>query len=149
MDDSGFSFASYFAAADEQQFNPIMENRGSRKSTFPTDLVLFAKRIKAIRDSRTALLDPSLLGEPAWNILLALYISAGEQYPLTISALSAESGAPASTAARSIERLLKLKMVRRVPNPGDNRSTYIELTPGAAGKLTELLERAHSKYVAG
>ena len=102
----------------------------------------------AIRDSRAAVLDPSLFGEPAWNILLALYVAAGERYALSISALCAESGAPATTAARSIGRLLELRMVRRVPNPSDNRSAYIELTDETAAKLTELLESARSKYLA-
>ncbi|HET9398776.1 MAG TPA: MarR family transcriptional regulator [Sphingomicrobium sp.] len=114
----------------------------------PLALVQFAKRIKAIRDSRGSLLDSSLFGEPAWNMLLALYVAAGERYALSISALSAESGTPATTAARAINRLLELKMVRRVPNPSDNRSAYIELTHGTIAKLTELLDNARNKHLA-
>ena len=90
----------------------------------------------------------TLFGEPAWNILLALYVAAGERYALSISALCAESGVPATTAARSINRLLDLDMIRRVPNPSDSRSPYIELRRETATKLTELLDVARRKYLA-
>ena len=154
MDDNGFSFASYCAGPDEELFDSLLAGRTSvvcrqeGAAELPAQLVKLAKRIKAIRDSRAAVLDPSLFGEPAWNILLALYVAAGERYALSISALCAESGAPATTAARSIGRLLELRMVRRVSNPSDNRSAYIELTDETAAKLTELLESARSKYLA-
>jgi DNA-binding MarR family transcriptional regulator len=153
MDNGGFSFASCIASDEEPVGSnrpgtgPSMRGRGEEPQ-FPTELVKLAKRIKAIRESRLALLDPSLFGEPAWNILLALYVAAGERYALSISALCAESGAPATTAARSINRLLELDMVRRVPNPSDNRSAYIELTGDTAARLSELLGEARSKYLA-
>lgn len=154
MDNSGFSFASYCAAFDEELDGSFpagrssMKREGHAEPNFPPELVKLAKRIKAIRDSRIALLEPSLFGEPAWNILLALYIAAGERYALSISALCVESGAPATTAARSINRLLELNMVRRVPNPSDNRSAYIELTGDTAARLSELLDEARSKHLA-
>jgi DNA-binding MarR family transcriptional regulator len=154
MDNSGFSFESCCAASDEELVDSALPGSGSmsrrleRDTEFPAALVKLAKRIKAIRESRAALLDASLFGEPAWNILLALYIAAGERYALSMSALCAESGAPATTATRSINRMIELEMVRRVPNPSDNRSTYIELTRDTAAKLTELLDSARSKYLA-
>lgn len=152
MDGSGFSFASFAAMVDEpaDSCSTMGSSSGAaaRHSEYPPELVRLAKRIKAIRESRAALLEPSLFGEPAWNILLALYVAAGERYALSISALCAESGVPATTAARSISRLLELNMVRRVPNPSDNRSTYVELADETAAKLTELLDEARSKYLA-
>lgn len=154
MDNSGFSFATFCGTVDEELADstyrrscPVPLGR-ARAPELPSELVKLAKRIKAIRDSRNELLDASLFGEPAWNILLALYVAAGEQYLLSISALCAESGSPATTAARSINRLLELGMARRVPNPSDNRSAYIELTGDAAAKLTQLLDSARNKYLA-
>lgn len=154
MDHNGFSFASFCPASDEELAGSIAPTtsptigRHDQRAEFPAELVKLAKRIKAIRESRIALLDPSLFGEPAWNILLALYIASGERYALSISALCAESGVPATTAARSINRLLELDLVRRVPNPIDNRSAYIELTGETAATLGELLENARTKYLA-
>lgn len=155
MNEGGFPFLSYLAAADGEPAGPVQQDTGTppgrkpdRDDQFPPDLVHLAKRIKAIRDSRIALLDPSLFGEPAWNILLALYVAAGEGYALPISALCAESGVPATTATRAINRMLELDMVRRVANPSDNRSTYIELMPETAAKLTELLHIALRKHLA-
>lgn len=150
MDDGGFSFAPYCATDEEFVGAPARDSTvqgADRHGEIPAALVELAKRIKAIRESRVALLDPSLFGEPAWNMLLALYIAAGERYALSISALCAESGVPATTATRSINRLLELEMVRRVPNPIDNRSTYIELTRDAAARLTGLLGSARTKYL--
>lgn len=154
MDDSGFSFASFYTPSDEGLAVTVVAAEAApargpgQDRQFPAELVKLAKRIKAIRQSRVALLDPILFGEPAWDILLALYVAAGERYSLSISALCAESGAPPTTAARSIGRLLELDMVRRLPNPGDNRSAYIELTDDTAARLTELLGSARHKYLA-
>ena len=154
MDDSGFSFESFCAVTGEDstasmiQASTLSPGELGQDLEIPLALVQFAKRIKAIRDSRGSLLDSSLFGEPAWNMLLALYVAAGERYALSISALSAESGTPATTAARAINRLLELKMVRRDPNPSDNRSAYIELTHGTIAKLTELLDNARNKHLA-
>jgi DNA-binding MarR family transcriptional regulator len=154
MDDRGFSFVADDEASEAANLDPVSQaagaprDRDARSLTITPRLVLLAKHIKAIRDSREALLDASLFGEPAWNILLTLYVAAGERYALTISSLSAESGVPATTAARSIDRLLKLKMIRRVPNHSDNRSTYIELTLETIAQLSQLLESARTTYMA-
>ena len=152
MNDNGFSFASCFDATDEFSAGPNSAGgdslpRDSVEGQFPPALVQLAKRIKAIRESRSELLDASLFGEPAWNILLALYVAAGERYALSISALCAESGVPPTTAARSINRLLELDMVRRIPNPGDNRSCFVELTSETAGRMSELLGSARSRFL--
>ena len=152
MDDSGFPFPTRYAGNEHEAICVAQAAKpGSSELVqgpeVPEELVQVAKRIKAVRDSRAAFLDSSLFGEPAWNMLLALFVAAGERYALSISALCAESGAPASTAARAINRLLGLKMVRRVPNPSDNRSAYIELSADTVGKLSELLDNARTKYL--
>lgn len=154
MDDIGFSFASHCSAPDEELPGCVPPESQSqspgvgRDNAFPAQLVKIAKRIKAVRDRRDGLLGRAPFGEPAWNILLALYVAAGERYALSVSALCAESGAPATTVSRSINRLIELNMVRRVPNPSDNRSAYIELTNETAAKLTELLDDARIKLLA-
>lgn len=155
MDDSGFSLEPFCTSSEDGlaeapppagaplRASPAVEPQ------FRPELIRLAKRIKAFRGGRNALLDASLFGEPAWDMLLALYIAAGERYALSISALCAESGSPASTAARSINRLLELGMVRRVPNPSDNRSAYIELTDETAAKVGALLATARGRLLAG
>lgn len=103
-------------------------------------LIKMVKRVRAARRARVDFFDASLFGEPAWDMLLALYLASAEQYRLTITNLVNESEAPATTALRWITRFEQLGLLLRRQNPFDNRSHFIELKPEALEKLTILLE---------
>ncbi len=121
--------------------------RSPETNLIPRKLVRLAKRLKAMRDSRSSMLDPSLFGEPAWDILLSLFVAEGEGYRLKVTSLAFESGVTGSTVLRWIDRLLELGLIQRRPNPLDSRSTFIELHPTAIVRMTALLEQIWAKYM--
>ena len=108
-------------------------------------LIKMVKRVRAARRARVDFFDASLFGEPAWDMLLALYLASAEQYRLTITNLVNESEATATTALRWITRFEQLGLLLRRQNPFDNRSHFVELSSEALEKLTILLEAMWAK----
>lgn len=103
-----------------------------------------AKSLLAQRRSRRTFLPAELFHEPAWDMLLALFV-ARYDHPMNIKALVAMSDAPITTSQRWIEHLHKLRLVDRVVDPTDRRR--VEISLNAAGQeaitryLTEIAKR--------
>lgn len=91
-----------------------------------------------IRRERDSLFVPGLFSDPAWDILLDLYISekAGKKICITSACIAA--GVPASTGLRWIAILVQNGYVEREEDPADARRSFVSLTPTARGKLERL-----------
>ena len=109
-------------------------------------LVKLAKRIRDMRKTRDRFFDQDMFGEPAWEIILALYLSDAEGYRLKVTDLVNESRASASTALRWIDRFQELGLIHRRENPLDRRSHFLEMPTDSLRKITALLETIWTKY---
>lgn len=78
-----------------------------------------------------------LFREPAWDILLDLYIMRGKSQEVSVSGACIAANVPPSTALRWIENLHGRKLITRGADPHDNRRSLLHLTPGAI----EMIER--------
>jgi DNA-binding MarR family transcriptional regulator len=78
----------------------------------------------------------AMFGEPAWEILLTLYITEGAEGRQSIGRLADLIETPLSTTARWIDYLERERLVEREPHPTDKRVIYIRLL----AKARELLE---------
>lgn len=87
-----------------------------------------AKRSYAMNGRRTRLLGDGLFGDPAWEILLDLFISTANGVPLSVSAVCIGSRTPAATAIRYIGLLGDAGLVVRVADRNDGRRSYVQLT---------------------
>lgn len=87
-----------------------------------------ARRIVAARQMRAAHFKKPMFGEPAWDMLLALYANSTEGPRQSIGRLTALSGSPPTTALRWLDYLVKEQLVAREANPTDGRSDFVELT---------------------
>ena len=103
------------------------------------EAIVLARRLKSARDGRSRLFQQDLFGEPAWDMMLALYIARGEGYRLSISELSHRSGVSATTALRWINIIIDLGLARRIPNTLDARSAFIESTDLLSARMDEYL----------
>ncbi|MES2137031.1 MAG: MarR family transcriptional regulator [Pseudomonadota bacterium] len=88
----------------------------------------FARDMLLARRGRLKIFNRAMFGEPAWDMLLALYIGQVEGPRRSVSGLSSLSGAPATTALRWLDYLDKEQLVVRHANPTDRRSDFVELT---------------------
>jgi DNA-binding MarR family transcriptional regulator len=130
--------ARWIAAAQaELEFGQIKYARPSA-----AELLAFARALYVARQQRSRFLNPDLLGEPGWDMLLALFVAGGEQRPLTVSDLAGASGVPPTTAYRWIQTLHEQKLTARKRNPFDARVIFVELEPEGRKQMIAYLENA-------
>lgn len=78
------------------------------------------------RDS--ALGSRRIFGEPAWDILLDLYIASKRGMEIQVSSVCIEAGVPSTTILRWIARLEKEGLLYRKADRGDARRRFVRLT---------------------
>lgn len=97
-----------------------------------------AVRIIAWRTQRNkAFGSYSIFADPAWDIILHIFVSSADGRSTSIKCASIAANVPASTAQRTVKTLLKLDLLNSHSDPDDSRRKFLSLTPKA--KL--LLER--------
>lgn len=79
------------------------------------------RRIKIFRSD-------DLFGEPAWDILLDLFIAAKERRRVSVTSACIGSAVPSTTALRWIALLEKQGLLVREADPGDARRVYVKLS---------------------
>jgi DNA-binding IclR family transcriptional regulator len=72
-----------------------------------------------------------LFCDPAWDLLLLLFVAQEEGRPVTVSRLCSEAPVAASTAHRWILALLERGLVTALCDARDLRLRYIQLTVGS------------------
>lgn len=86
-----------------------------------------ARDILANRRRRQDIFGRAMFGEPAWEMLLLLYVlESGPRQ--TIGRLADLAGASRSTALRWIDYLDAQRLIRRDAHPTDRRAAFVELT---------------------
>jgi DNA-binding MarR family transcriptional regulator len=96
------------------------------------------------RRRRAEIFGRSMFGEPAWDMLLALYILDISGQRQTVGSLLYFSGTPMTTAKRWLDFLAARDFVRREPHPTDKRTAFVSLT----AKAREMLDLYYSETVA-
>lgn len=86
-----------------------------------------ARDVLANRKRRHDIFGKGMFGEPAWEMLLLLYVMQGGARQ-TISRLGEGAGVSKSTALRWIDYLEARRLIRRESHPTDRRAAFVELT---------------------
>ncbi len=81
--------------------------------------------------------DSELFGEPAWDILLDLYIAQAEDKPVSVSSACIGSAAPPTTGLRWLGVLADHGLVEREHDPDDQRRVLVRLTDKALAAMDE------------
>jgi DNA repair protein RadC len=76
-----------------------------------------------------------LFGEPAWDMLLDLFIHEGRGQQLSMSSLCATAGIPTSSAMKLAQRLCEAGILERTPDIFDGRRTLMKIAPQVAHRL--------------
>ena len=99
-----------------------------------------AQEIVRSRRRRAAVFQSDdLFGEPAWDILLGLYVADDAQQKLSVTEVCDVAGLPHTTGLRWIERLESEAWVCRAPDPVDRRRFWVVLTERASNVMREYL----------
>lgn len=103
-----------------------------------TELARRAAALLKVRRARNDLLGAAFFGEPAWDMLLALYVAESNGTKTTVSGL-AGSECPHTTGLRWLQALEAEQLVKRAPSPTDKRMSFVALTPEAVEAIDRLL----------
>jgi DNA-binding MarR family transcriptional regulator len=104
-------------------------------------LVDMAKRLYELRKVRDGLLGEALFSEPAWDILLDLFICDHEGHRLSVSAVCIGARAPSATALRYLTLLQEAGLVERTRDERDGRRSHVQLTGIGRRRMAVLLGR--------
>lgn len=106
-----------------------------------------ASRYLKLRSQRDAIAGPSLLSDPAWDMLLDLFV--GHITGRDVSATSAcvASRRPATTSLRYIERMAKQGLIRREKDCNDNRKVYLRMTEKAFRAVAKWIDALRDELI--
>lgn len=104
-----------------------------------SQLVSRARSILSGRQLRQVHFHRAMFGEPAWEIMLLLYIMETEGDRQTPSKLAAWTGTPLSTTVRWLDYLEKKQLVSRQGHPNDKRVVFISLLERARDAMDAYL----------
>lgn len=102
------------------------------------EVVKRIRQIQKFRRKREEVLGAQFFSDPAWDMLLELYLADLTQHRVPISSACIASCVPPTTALRWLAQLEANGLVSRENDPLDGRRSYLNLTPMAKQKLEEL-----------
>ena len=122
----------------------LAESGDPQSLAVPRDRRDFARRLLRVRQQRNVVLGADSFRDPAWDMLLDLYVQDTGQAGMMISALCIASGVPQTTALRYIYRLAQLGLVLITDHPTDQRRTMVSLSDDARPRIERLLDMMQS-----
>jgi DNA-binding MarR family transcriptional regulator len=116
-------------------------NAGPAAATTPSGVPLaaVAQALLNQRLQRKNFLPCTLFHEPAWELLLCLYVAHAKGTPLSVKELVSCVDAPVTTSQRWIDQLVHMRLLHREVDPQDRRRLGISLTDAAAQSMAQYL----------
>ncbi|HEX8225998.1 MAG TPA: hypothetical protein VF605_19500 [Allosphingosinicella sp.] len=99
-----------------------------------------ARRLYDQRRRRDEAFGPALFGEPAWDLLLDLYIAASEPRPVSIVAASIAASVSIEDAIRWLTVLEERGLVERLYAGSEMSRAIVTLSEAAFRQMTHLLK---------
>jgi len=96
-----------------------------------------AESILRVRRAREKLLGRAVIGEPAFDLLLCLYLQSGQKGS-SVTSLARPAGIAYSSAMRWVRYLADKGLVERTDSRSDRRAICVGLTPSGRAVLDEL-----------
>jgi hypothetical protein len=123
------------------ELSRLPELRRSSEQLFNGPAVSVARRVRWARQQRAHHFDPKLFRDPAWDMLLDLYVAQADGREISVSSACLASGAPGTTGLRWLTRLEEAGLVQRHRDLIDQRLTYVRLTTDCIGRIEAVFER--------
>jgi hypothetical protein len=111
----------------DRQTLKLIEDATRAVAMHSADMTEQARRILAGRNQRDRFFDPVLFSNPAWDILLNLFVADAEKRPVTVLESCVASTVPQGVALRWLGYLKQEEMVIETPDPSRPRQTIIRL----------------------
>jgi hypothetical protein len=125
--------------AIDRQMRKLIEDAERAVAGQGGDLNDFARHILAGRKQRDRYFDPVLFSNPAWDILLNLFVADGEGRTATLLESCLASTVPQGVALRWLRYLKQEEMVLEISDPRHPRQTLIRLSDQARRAIAAYL----------
>jgi hypothetical protein len=100
-----------------------------------------ARREYRERQERERVFGPGIAADPAWDILLHLFIAREEGRDVTVFSITAATPVAEGTILRCIAHLVEAKLIARGPHLSDPRSILLRLSNHAAAMMCDYFSR--------
>lgn len=80
-----------------------------------------------------------LFHEPAWNMLVALFVAHHQKQTMNVKALTAHAGMPATTSLRWVDHLHDRGLIDRTTDIADRRRVEVSLSDSGLTAMTKYL----------
>ena len=100
------------------------------------------RQIIEARRLRGEIFGAELFADPAWDLLLELYLAHLEQRRLSVSALFKAGGQPATTNLRWLAKLERDGLAERVNDKLDARRIWVSLSPKGVDAMKRYFDEA-------
>jgi DNA-binding MarR family transcriptional regulator len=101
-----------------------------------------ARMLIFLRKGRADYLYRAMFGEPAYDMLLGLYVAEGDRQLMTAARLADIADVAQSSAARWIEYLVTKDLIERERHPTHKRASLLKLTDKGRDALDRMLASA-------
>lgn len=102
---------------------------------------LRAERLHAERRRRDAHFPPALFGEPAWDLLLAMFTARERGHAMILCRAYKAAGVSDTTGRRLLDRMEEEGLISRRRAPRSRKMRIVELTDRAVELLLDYLSR--------
>ena len=125
---------------ENSRVNPVAIGDFENGPNGQFDHVQFAERIYRSRRDREKVFNDSLFADPAWDLLLDLFVRSARNEQVSISSACHAASVPEATALRYLKALTEKNYVERISHPNDKRSTTLKMTPLGSKLMIDWLE---------
>ena len=98
-----------------------------------------AYEIYRFRRRRQRFFNPELFGEPAWDMLLDLFIARLKNDRISVTSACRAADVPSTTALRWLRLLEDANLIERLSNLTDQRVTWVRLTDHGANSMSDTM----------
>ena len=126
-------------SSSEEQTRPLLAQESADRNSEHGRLLERAEAIMRICQARERLMGRAMLGEPAFDLFLALYILSAKQGTVSITGLAQAAGIPSASAWRWLAYLVGKGFVSRCPSAVDRRIVSVRLTESGRAIFNEFL----------
>jgi DNA-binding MarR family transcriptional regulator len=106
-----------------------------------TSLAAMAERLYLERRRRDEYFPAGLFGEPAWDLILALFVARDEGRRLTVAEAYEAAKVKPAAGRKLLARMESQGMIRRSAGQQDRRKKFVGLTDDGTERLTDYLTR--------
>ena len=106
----------------------------------------FADIIYQQEKLRREMLDDHISSEPAWTIILDLFIAKKNRRILTVSSVCIGSYVPATTALRHIGILVNSGYIFRIRDKKDGRRVFLDLSDETSSSVTRYFNECQKRF---